>query len=156
MTIRSLQEPIEALMEGRFCSQAVHGLQAGTRQDTKHTNTQIQIHKCKNINTYAGITYIPRCDPKGLGNSVLAKCSLDAWLWCSGCLAGWPSGHRLCGCYANGLHLSRDSSCMAHWQAARTPALVQHFHIEQQAGEELTVAHTGVCDYRAAPLWAEL
>ena len=80
MTIRSLQEPIEALMEGRFCSQAVHGLQAGTRQDTKHTNTQIQIHKCKNINTYAGITYIPRCDPKGLGNSVLAKCSLDAWL----------------------------------------------------------------------------
>ena len=40
----------------------------------------IQIHKCKSINTYAGITYIPRCDPKGLGNSVLAKCSLDDWL----------------------------------------------------------------------------
>ena len=87
-------------------------------------------------------------------------------LWVlSGCLADWVGGLLVIACEAAmlmdssslGSSILLSTSCMTHSLYLQMCVLVhvQHFHIEQESGgEDLTGAHTGLCDYRAAPLWA--
>ena len=80
-------------------------------------------------------------------------------LWClvpllAGWVAVWSSPVRrlLCSSYANGLKLSGEQlhTALMHGAYSHTHTYrhVQHFHIEQASGEDLTGAHTGLCDYR--------